>query len=311
MKWGHCYVSSVLFHRDGITPVNLKIYVRETDCARYDWEFKTKNQLLRQTIDEAVELDLPFDCVVFDLWYTNKENVDYVTEEKKLGCVFPLKHTWKVQWNGKEMSISDWYKDYGKDFPHKSVEVNPYTDTKKHYYVSVKSLYVCCLGRKVKVVVSHEGESIGEDPLFLATDRFSWDARFILTRYSYRWPIEPMHRDFKQHLGLEECEMRSKEAVLHHAAAVLLSATVLDEMVRESGMMHWATGQKSTGVGKKQRFLLHSLMKEFILWIVGFVNADESKTEEIFDALKRHLHNPELEKQLSKLYPQKGRDKST
>jgi SRSO17 transposase len=308
-KWGHRFVSSLLFHRDGITPVDLKIFLREKDCPRYGWTFKTKNQLFRETVDEAVEWQLPFDCVVFDVWYTSRENIDHITDEKELSCVFTVKKNRKMKWNGKEMPLSDWYRDYGRELPHKTVEINPYHDTEKLYHVTVRNLYICCLKRKVKVVVSHEGEEIGDDPKFLGTNRLDWNARFILTRHSYRWPIEPMHRDFKQHLGLESCEMRSKEAVLHHSAAVLLSATILDEMVRESGMMHWAIGQKSTAVAKKQRFLLHSLMKEFILWILGFVNADESKAEEIFDALKRNLNNPELEKQLSQLSPEKKDEK--
>jgi len=308
-KWGHLYVSSLLSHRDGMTPVDLKIYVREKDCASYDWEFKTKNELFRRTIDEAVKSGLPFDCVVFDAWYTNKENCDYVSKEKELNCVFPIKSNWLVRWNGEDMPISDWYRVYGKACRHKVVEINPYHDSPKKFYVTVANIYVCSLRRKVKLVVSHEGETIGKDPTFLATYRFDWDARFILTHYDYRWSIEPMHRDFKQHLGLGGCEMRTKEAVLHHAAAVLLSATLLDEVIEESGVMRWAQRQRSTGIGRKQRFLLHNLIKEFILWILGFVNADQRKAEEIFNTLKQQLHNPEFENQMKLICSKKTETK--
>lgn len=308
-KWGHSYVSSVLCHRDGITPVDLKIYVKEKDCSRYAWDFKTKNQILRETIDEACKSQLPFDCVAFDAWYSSRENIENI-DEKGLACVFQIKTNRKIKWNGKKIPIDKWYDEYGKDLPHKTIEIKPFHDARKRYHVMVKNVYVCCLKRKIKLIVSHSGESISAEPKFIGTNRCSWNAGFILTRFSYRWTIETMHRDFKQHLGLEECEMRSKEAVLHHSVAVLMSATILDEMVRESGMMHWAIGRKSTGIGKKQRFLLNYLLKEFVMWILGFLNADESKAEDIFNVMTQNLHNPELQKQLSELHPEMHKYKS-
>ena len=76
--WGHQYVSSLLVHRRGTVAVDLKPYVRREDCERYQWEFKSKNELFRESVREARESELPFDCVVFDCWYLNRDNCDYV-----------------------------------------------------------------------------------------------------------------------------------------------------------------------------------------------------------------------------------------
>lgn len=297
-KWGHCYVSSLLVHREGVVPMDLKLYVRQKDCAGYGWEFRSKNELFRQSLKQGLAAGLAFACVVFDAWYLNRRNCDFI-EEHGLSWIARMKANMKVRWQGETLSVKEWYEKYGTLRKQRQVKTNPYQGEPKTYTVTEATLYVCFLGRKAKVVVScaEKGELV-----FLLTNRSDWSASHVLTRYGYRWMIETLHKDLKQHLGLGECEMRTKEAVLHHASTVLMGATLLDEMVRQSGLVEWAQHQRSTALGSKQRFLLASLVRDFILWLLHFVGAEESKCQSLFAALHEHLNRNELSKLLTEVY---------
>jgi len=302
--WGHQYVSSLLVHRRGTVAVDLKPYVRREDCERYQWEFKSKNELFRESVRGARRAELPFDCVVFDSWYLNRDNCDYV-ERSGLNWVSHLKRNTKIRWRGKKFKVSRWYKFYGGEFKEKEIETKPYKDEVRRHRVIEVVVYVYFLGRKGKLLVER-GER-GEERYYL-TNHLEWDARQVLTRYRYRWVVETYHRDLKQHLGLGECEMRTKEAVLHHVSAVLMGATLLERMVSESGLVEWAERQRSTGMGRKQRHLLAFVVRDFILWILRYVGTEESKAEEVFKALHEHLRLEELERVMRKTGQKGGED---
>ena len=291
-KWGHKFVSSLLIHKRTKVAVSLKPYVRKEDCGRWNWEFKSKNELFKETVKEALRAELPLNCVVFDSWYLNRQNCDFL-EENGLNWVSSLKKNAKVRWHGKMLRVDKWYERYGKKMKHKIVKTNPFNDREEEHRVLEKVMNVFFLGRKAKLVVE-DGE--GGEVKFYLTNRLEWDAGMVLTRYRYRWVIETYHRDLKQHLGLGECEMRTVEAVKHHISSVLMGATLLDRMVSESGLMEWVESQRSTAMGRKQRSLLTFVVRDFILWILRFVGAEEEKCEEIFSALHQHLRLEELER---------------
>ena len=78
---------------------------------------------------------------------------------------------------------------------------------------TIKALYYKAGGdRELTIVLVHDLDGKRPDQMFYCT-KLNWNARQILTAYSYRWAIECTFENCKQLLGLEDPANRLPKAV--------------------------------------------------------------------------------------------------
>lgn len=101
--WGHQLVTSHYVKRWLSLPLDFRIYVKEEQAGE---NFKTKLELARELVEQAVKHGIPFSCVVFDTWYLSVEFVDFLEGLGK-DWVTRCKSN-RIVISGRRRPISEW-----------------------------------------------------------------------------------------------------------------------------------------------------------------------------------------------------------
>ena len=223
--WGHQLVTSHYVRQWLSLPLDFRIYIKEEQAGE---DFKTKLELARELVEQAVEHEVPFSCVVFDTWYFDVEFVHFVEGFGK-DWVTRCKSNRLVLAGGKWTSLSEW----ARSLPAENFErvvLRGKDGSKAVYRACAKTVRMKGFkGRKLRVVVSYEEEKFGkrEDPYFYCTNNLNWETRRIMQTYARRFEIDAFYRDAKQNLGLEEYELRKIRGVSRHLHMILVAHTLL------------------------------------------------------------------------------------
>lgn len=217
-EWGHLLVNS-FFTNDQISfPVNADIYLRKEDSDR-EHKFKTSREICIEHIDYAFENKLPIKAVLIDAGLY----ADYVLRHiisKKLKYVAGINSTTKISINRQEkISISNYLTILNeKDF--KEFKINGET-----FFLHSVEGYVRRVGKE-KLLVSYKkgDEKVIKTYVTNILDDTDEEIMHILLK---RWDIEGLHRDCKQHLGLEDYQVRKFGAIQRVVRAVLVAYTQL------------------------------------------------------------------------------------
>ena len=147
-----------------------------------------------------------------------------------------------------------------------------------HMYGKTLTLSVACLPVMIKrlkcqvTLVIIAGQR-GRPPVFLYSTNLNLTARQIIELYAARFKIEVGIRDLKQHLGLGDSQLRSRQGIERHATFSLLAYTVLQLLpfLDVPFFPRWKGGEASyptTGQlrGLFQRAVLAHLI---LLWVEG------------------------------------------
>lgn len=264
---GHNTINSHLVARGGMHfPVDFQLYMKEKDVEKYPDHpgFKTKQEMARELIEQAVEYELPFNTALADSWFFNKENTDLI-EEKGKGWVMGCKSNRLIRpGRNEKVSLSKYAERLSpQDF--EPIEVGA-KEKKTTYYVYGKTFSMSKQGR-VKVVISYDNPDLKGDPNFFVTNRKEWDAKKILDTYQMRWPIECFYRDCKQNLGYGDCEMREERGIIRHWYLVLLAYSLLQLGAMDTTLCRWLNANVGT-VGERCKFACAEVLRSFILWVL-------------------------------------------
>ena len=196
--------------------------------------FWTKVEIGKVLIDQAIERQIPFQTVLFDSWYLSAEFVAHLTEKKK-DWVSLLKVNRNLEAYSLRLRDVDGHRIQFTD-PHIKVEdlvplipktafhpvhIEPHT-----YWCFTLCVRIPKLG-KVRIVISFETAELTGTYAVLVTNRKTWSAKQILSKYLQRWPIETFYWDGKQHLGLDQYRMRTSEAIETHWCLVFVVYSIL------------------------------------------------------------------------------------
>jgi hypothetical protein len=100
---------------------------------------------------------------------------------------------------------------------------------------TIKALYYKAGGdRELTIVLVHDLEGKRPDQMFYCT-KLDWNARQILTAYSYRWAIECTFENCKQFLGLEDPANRLPKAVERTAPMALMVYSLVVVWFHQTG----------------------------------------------------------------------------
>jgi hypothetical protein len=245
-------------------PIDFRTYLRGEDVPKQPEhrEFKTKQELAREMIRDAVDRQIPFETVLADAWYFNKDNTAFINGFNKhwiMGC-----KSNRIILRPNRVRIDDFARSLGPE-EFEPMEIGD-GDKPKTYYVCAKTVTMSEQGR-LRLVICHDNPELKGEPKFFVTDHMGWDARKILSMYKMRWSIECFYRDVKQNLGYEDCEMREAKGIQRHWYLVLLAYSLLQLGAMDTTLRRWMNANTGT-VGERCRFASMETLKSFILWAV-------------------------------------------
>ena len=246
------------------------------DYKRRQLRFKTKIELAIELIHETEKMNIKAKTYVFDSWFLCKDIIKTIRSYGK-DWVSVLKQNRILIINNKRINVSDFVKTLPKQAFRK-------IKTKKgHYYwVFTKSVRVHSLG-KVRIVISFDNYQLKGDPLVLVTNRKDWEPIKILNTYDMRWGIDAFYRDAKQHLGLEDYQLRKIKGIKRHWYLVFLAHTFLMRNALNSKLIKRFKTNIST-IGQSSRMVADEITTSLILWLYRHFQ-NQKTPEEIVQCL--------------------------
>lgn len=191
---------------------------------------RTKNEMLREQLYVIHKYNrVPFRYVVWDTWFSSKENFDFVHFELKKHFIGALKSNRRAA-----LSLED--KLEGKFHRIDSLELQ-----------AGKAITVYLRGQDfpvqlIKQVFTNKDGSTGD--LYLVTNDLDLDYPAICTTYEKRWGVEVFHKSLKQNVGLEKSPTKHETSQCNHVFAAMIAWTKLELLSLKDQSNHFALKSK-------------------------------------------------------------------
>jgi hypothetical protein len=186
----------------------------------------SKNEIARNRLRTLVQLNrLKFKYIVWDTWFSSKENLEFVHYKLKKCFVGALK-------NNRKVALSKQDKLQGKFIKVQELDLQ----TKHTYKVWIKGLNFEVLLTK-QVFINKDGSS-GE--LYLVTNDLSLSEQVISTIYDKRWNVEVFHKSLKQNAGLEKSPTKYEVTQSNHIFASMIAWCKLELLKLKENSNHFA-----------------------------------------------------------------------
>jgi hypothetical protein len=190
---------------------------------------RTKNEMYRDLMAQAVKNQIPFKYALNDIWFASAENMNFVKITLEKEFVMPLKGNRKVatsaeaKQNGRYQSVD-------------TLELEPL----KPVTVYLEGVEFPLL--LVKQVFTNEDGSTGI--LYLVTSDTTLDGNGITTIYQKRWNVEPYHKSLKQNASLEKSPTQTVATQTNHFFAALCGYIKLELLKGDTKLNHFALKSK-------------------------------------------------------------------
>ena len=264
---GHQLVTTHLVAGEFSIPIDFELYQRNEG----QQGFRSKQELARTLIGRAVAEGFPFNCVVKDAWYFNRENAVFIESLGK-DWVAACKANRLIQMPQGWTQLSAYIKTVPKS-EFKAFNVHT-KEGDRRFWVYARNVTMK-EGWRVRIVASYDDEKMEGEPKLIATNRLDWDAKTILETYLKRWKIDSFYRDAKQELGLEDYELRKMRGLRRHWLMVFIADALLQFSSKASSLVEWMKTSLET-VGSKCRYASMEVLKSFVDLVVKL--AQKAKT---------------------------------
>ena len=219
-EWGHSVVDTLYVDMQNSNkrfPISIQPYLRKIDADGLN-PFKTKRQIAMGQIDLALSEGIT-GIVCADAWYYSDELAKSL-KERGLSYILGVKSSLKISIDRKErISINNYMNELNdKNF-------QKYELANGTYHLHTKEVSVRGDGKEMLLISYKEGD---EDTVkCYVANIFRWSSLEYMTALLKRWNIEVLHRDTKQHLGLEDYQVRKYRGMQVVALAILAAYTLL------------------------------------------------------------------------------------
>ncbi|MCO6489207.1 MAG: transposase [Phaeodactylibacter sp.] len=191
---------------------------------------RSKNEMLRDQLFVLTKYNrVPFRYVVWDTWFSAKENFEFVHFKLKKHFIGALKSNRKVA-----LSMED--KLEGKFHRVDGLELQA---------GQANTVYLKGLDfplQLVKQAFTNKDGSTGD--LYLVTNDLDLDAPAICTTYETRWGVEVFHKSLKQNVGLEKSPTKHETSQCNHVFAAMIAWTKLELLSVKEQANHFALKTK-------------------------------------------------------------------
>lgn len=219
-EWGHCFVDSLYaeVNSDVCYPIALDSYLRKVDADDKNL-FKTKREIALEQIDFAIRCGIKAKIVMADAWYYSTEFIQ-VLKTRNLKFFLGVKITVKFS-KDREKRIS--IEDYIKTLTEKSF--TKHITKNGTYFLHAQEISLRGDGKEILLISYKKGDE--NNIKCYITNQLEWENAKYMSVLLKRWDIECLHRDNKQHLGLEKYQVRKYRGMQAVALAVLSAYTLL------------------------------------------------------------------------------------
>jgi hypothetical protein len=235
-----------LYHNQGVSlPVGFELvqkttrYVDPKDGKEKRRADKTKNEMYRDLLHQAVKNQIPFKYALNDIWFASAENMNFVHLTLKKEFVMPLKGNRKVA-----MSVEA--KQQGRYQRVDTLALEPM----KPVTVYLEGVEFELL--LIKQVFTNEDGSTGIQ--YLVTSDTTLDGNGITAIYQKRWNVEPYHKSLKQNASLEKSPTQTVVTQTNHFFAALCGYIKLELLKGDTKLNHFAL---------KSKLYLHAIQSAF------------------------------------------------
>ena len=225
-----------LYHSQGVSlPVGFELvrktelYVDPKSGKEKRRSNRTKNEIYRDLMAQAVKNQIPFKYALNDIWFASAENMNFVKITLKKEFVMPLKGNRKV-------SLSVDAKQAGRYQSVDTLDLEPL----KPIEVYLEGVEFPLL--LVKQVFTNEDGSTGI--LYLVTSDTTLDGNGITAIYQKRWNVEPYHKSLKQNASLEKSPTQTVATQTNHFFAALCGYIKLELLKSDTKLNHFALKSK-------------------------------------------------------------------
>jgi hypothetical protein len=225
-----------LYHSQGVSlPVGFELvrktqrYIDPKDGKEKRRSDRTKNEMYRDLLQQAVKNQIPFKYVLNDIWFASAENINFVKLTLKKEFVMPLKGNRKV-------ALSVISKQSGRYQRVDTLELEPMQPV----VVYLEGVEFALL--LIKQVFTNEDGSTGIQ--YLVTSDTTLDGNGIATIYQKRWNVEPYHKSLKQNASLEKSPTQTVTTQTNHFFAALCGYLKLELLKSDTQLNHFALKAK-------------------------------------------------------------------
>lgn len=241
------------------------------DCQEINQKFYTKIEIARSLIQYAIDHGIPFQGVLFDSWYFCKDLVDFIEANNK-DWVSVSKSNRNMVHQGKTINL----KEYSKTIDTKEKRGLPkfiVKEEKCYRFKSVKKSMPCLKRGKqtVRILISYEydkNKKLSKEPIFLVSNRKNLRPEKLLQIYQMRWAVETFFRDAKQHLGLEDYQMRKLKGIKSHWCLVFTSAVILELVRAKCVSKDRSITASHMSVGELCQRAFNEAFQTIIIWVI-------------------------------------------
>jgi hypothetical protein len=222
---------SCLYFSQGVSlPVGFDLIqktelVTDPKTGRDRWQSpRTKNEMAREMIANAVNRQIPFRYVLNDIWFASAENMVFIKGKKK-DFIMPLK-------SNRKAALSEDLRKCGKWVAIASLPFE--TDAPMTIYLESVP-FALLLSRQV---FTNEDGSQGVQ--YLVTSDLSLGANALTTIYQKRWKVEEYHKSLKSNASFAKSPTKRVRTQSNHFFACLVAFVKLETYRAETALNHFA-----------------------------------------------------------------------
>lgn len=224
-------------------------------------EFKSKLDLAKDLIQDALKQNVPFSSVVVDAWYTSTELIEFTVNqglslvaEVKINRSIFFTHPETKQWQ--YLRAEQIIPLIQKFYPHKLKAVAlPQEDGKEKNvltYSYQSKLKDCKTELKVIFVFDKWSKDDDKDVHVLITTDLAMDVKTAMLTYLLRWGIEESFRELKDTFCFDQYQVRHQEQIQRHWIMAFLMWT-LTYWIKQNGCLSKILASPPQTIGQCKR----------------------------------------------------------
>lgn len=221
-----------LYHVDGITiPIAFElikkpaIYCDLKTRRRKRRSLVTKNEQMREILRVCKHNQLKYQYVLFDIWFSSKENMKFIKKTLKKDFVCGVKKNRHIALSEEDAQAKRYVRIEELDWSEERV-------------VTVWLKDVPFAVHLVRQTYENKDGSIGI--LYLVSSDTTLSREALLKIYQKRWPVEVFHKSLKQNAALGKAPVRRVNTQNNHVFAAIYAVFKLECLKMKQNMNHFA-----------------------------------------------------------------------
>lgn len=199
-------------------PINLRPYKPKGDfmLGNDDFEFKSKLQLAKELIDDAISKNIYFSDIIFDNWYFSNNSIEDI-QDKHLFFITESESTRLVSFKGKWVHAGELVKLIPIDRFKWVTVPTPLKEYRSFYTYSFTTKLKDLPGKFLIVIaIGKWNKDDPKDVHIFVSNHLSYSPLQIISKYALRWSIECIFRDLKENVAFDHYQVRSLKSISRH-----------------------------------------------------------------------------------------------